>query len=153
MYPNDVVKISLLPARTSCSMAPFGVRPFADVLEIGRLDLVAELLDERLASNFVLIGPAEIADRSEIDEANFQLVAADAAVRLVTPASRDGRAAKRVFLISFLHKDRRVNEQVQSAAPRRARSGNPLAIRHEHAASAAARSNRRFAPVISGPGR
>ena len=51
-----------------------GVRAFADVFEIGGLDLVAEFLDQRLAREFMLVGPAEIADRAEIDEADFELV-------------------------------------------------------------------------------
>ena len=51
-----------------------GVGAFADVLEIGGLDLVAERLHHRLAAEVMLIGPAEIADRAEIDEADFELV-------------------------------------------------------------------------------
>ena len=52
----------------------FGVGTFADVLEVGGLDLVAEFLDQRLPRNFMLIGPAEIADRAEIDKAYLELV-------------------------------------------------------------------------------
>ena len=52
----------------------FGVRTFADVLQVSGLDLVAEFLDQRLARDFVLVGPAEISNRAEIDEAYFELV-------------------------------------------------------------------------------
>ena len=51
-----------------------GIGTFGDVLEIGGLDLVAERLYHGLAAEFVLVGPAEIADRADIDEADLQLV-------------------------------------------------------------------------------
>jgi hypothetical protein len=51
-----------------------GIGTFADVLEIGGLDLVAEFLDHGLARKFMLVGPAEIADRAKIDKADFELV-------------------------------------------------------------------------------
>ena len=49
-----------------------GVRAFADVFEIGGFDLVAEFLEHREAGQIVLVGPAEIADRAEIDEADLE---------------------------------------------------------------------------------
>ena len=51
-----------------------GVGALGHVFEIGGLDLVAEFLHQRLAGELVLIGPAEIADRAEVNEADFQLV-------------------------------------------------------------------------------
>ncbi len=51
-----------------------GVGTFRHVFEIGGLDLVAEFLHQRLAGELMLIGPAEIADRAEVNEADFQLV-------------------------------------------------------------------------------
>ena len=86
MKPNEVVKISLLPARASCSMARSAVGTFGYVLDIGRLDLVAERLDHRLAADFVLVGPAEVADRADIDEADLELVGGGAGPN--TPAAR-----------------------------------------------------------------
>ena len=53
---------------------PFGVGTFGDVFEIGRFDPVAKGGDDRSAADLMLIGPAEIADRPEIDEADFQFV-------------------------------------------------------------------------------
>jgi hypothetical protein len=67
-----VVKISLWPARQLLDRA-LRIRAFTDVLQIGGLDLVAERLHHRLAADLVLVGPAEVADRSEIDESDFQL--------------------------------------------------------------------------------
>src|SRR6476619_859107 len=52
---------------------PFGVGTFGNVFEIGRFDPVAKGGDDRSAADLMLIGPAEIADRPEIDEADFQL--------------------------------------------------------------------------------
>ncbi len=51
-----------------------GVRAFADVFEVGSLNLVAKFLDHGLAAEVVLIGPTEVADRAEIDEADLELV-------------------------------------------------------------------------------
>ncbi len=51
-----------------------GVRAFADVFQERRLDLVAQCLHHLAAADFVLIGPAEIADRADIDETDLQLV-------------------------------------------------------------------------------
>ena len=45
---------------------------FGHVLDEGRLHLVAELCDGLLAADIVLIGPAQIADRAEIHEADFR---------------------------------------------------------------------------------
>src|SRR5262249_20348322 len=51
-----------------------GIRAFRDVLQVGRLDLVAESLRQALAADLVLIGPTHVADRAEIDEADLELV-------------------------------------------------------------------------------
>jgi hypothetical protein len=45
---------------------------FGHVFKIGRFDPVAKGGDDRPAADFVLIGPAQIADRPEIDKADFQ---------------------------------------------------------------------------------
>jgi hypothetical protein len=68
-----VVKISLWPERANCSIER-SASGLADVLQIGGLDPVAERFDERLATEFMLIGPAEIADRPDIDESDLQFV-------------------------------------------------------------------------------
>jgi hypothetical protein len=52
----------------------FGVRAFADILEERGFDLVAEFLEHGEAPEVVLVGPAEIADRAEIDESDLELV-------------------------------------------------------------------------------
>jgi hypothetical protein len=49
-----------------------GVGTFGHVFQIGRFDPVAEGGDDRPATDLMLIGPAEIADRPEIDETDFQ---------------------------------------------------------------------------------
>src|SRR5262249_311690 len=49
-----------------------GVGALAHVLEIGRLDLVAERLHDPLAAELVLIGPAEVPDRAALDESALQ---------------------------------------------------------------------------------
>jgi hypothetical protein len=49
-----------------------GIGALADVFEIGGLDLVAEFLDQGLACEVMLVGPAEIADRTKIDEADLE---------------------------------------------------------------------------------
>ena len=95
-----MVKISLLPARASCSIDALGIGPFGDVFEIGGLDLVAEVLDQRLAADLVLVGPAEIADRAEIDEADLELVGGGGAGQCLPPASEQrggGSSNKNVF--------------------------------------------------------
>ena len=49
-----------------------GIRAFGDILDIGGLHLVAEMRLRLLAADIVLIGPTEIADRTQIDKANLQ---------------------------------------------------------------------------------
>jgi hypothetical protein len=51
----------------------FGVGAFGDVLDIGGLDLFAERFLKSLTAEVVLVSPAEIADRTEIDEADLEL--------------------------------------------------------------------------------
>ena len=51
-----------------------GVGALGDILEKGRLDLVAQRLLHRLAAEVVLVAPAEVADRPDIDEADLQLI-------------------------------------------------------------------------------
>src|SRR5215831_6119760 len=50
----------------------FSVRPLGHVFQIGGFDPIAESGDDSSAAHFMLIGPAEIADWPEIDEADFQ---------------------------------------------------------------------------------
>ena len=102
-----------------------GVRTFADVLEKGGLDLVAELLHHRLAAELVLIGPAEIADRAEIDEADLQLVGGGSAARLLRRAISAAAAAMRVFLMC----QSPITEGVNCHVPMRAR---PIAHASEY---------------------
>jgi hypothetical protein len=64
----------LMPAPGQALDDALGVGAFRDVLDEGRLDLVAERLLHGLAALVVLVGIAEIADRPDIDEADLQLV-------------------------------------------------------------------------------
>ena len=50
------------------------VRALRDVLDIGGLDPIAELFFDGAPADVVLIGPAVVADRSDVDEADLQLV-------------------------------------------------------------------------------
>ena len=50
-----------------------GVRPLGDVLDEVGLDLVAELLLDRLQPLVVLVAPAVVADRPDVDEADLGL--------------------------------------------------------------------------------
>ena len=59
-----------------------GIGTLADVFEVGGLDLVAELLHQRLAGEVVLVGPAEVADRAKIDKSDLELVGGRGADRL-----------------------------------------------------------------------
>ncbi len=49
-----------------------GVGSFGDVFQIGGFHPIAEGGDDRAAADVMLVGPAEIADRPEINEADFQ---------------------------------------------------------------------------------
>src|SRR5262245_47607356 len=51
----------------------FGVGAFGDVLDIGGVDLFAERFLKGLTAEVVLVSPAEIADRTEIDKADLEL--------------------------------------------------------------------------------
>jgi hypothetical protein len=51
----------------------FGIGAFRHAFQIGGFDLVAELFLRREAALIVLIGPAEIADRADIDETGLHL--------------------------------------------------------------------------------
>ena len=51
---------------------PLGVGAFGNVLDIARLDLVPEMRHEFLASDLVLVGPAEITHRPEINEPDLR---------------------------------------------------------------------------------
>ncbi|MNH09789.1 hypothetical protein D3C79_692500 [compost metagenome] len=53
---------------------PLGIGAFWHVLDEAAVDLVTELLDQGLAALLMLIGPAMVADRADIDEADFQRV-------------------------------------------------------------------------------
>ena len=77
-----------------------GVGAFADVLEIGGLDLVAERLRQGLAADFMLVGPAEIADRAEIDEADFELVGGRSAPNVAAASAATAAAAAKQYSIS-----------------------------------------------------
>src|SRR4051794_26323018 len=51
---------------------PLGVRSFNHVLDLGGPDPVAVMLGRGLAGHVVLIAPAEVPDRADINEADLQ---------------------------------------------------------------------------------
>ena len=53
---------------------PLGIRTLGDVLDIGRFDLVAEMLGHMLAAKVVLIAVAVVGHRTDIDEPDLQLI-------------------------------------------------------------------------------
>ena len=61
-----------------------GIRPFGDVLDEHGLHRAAEMVLRLLARDVVLVGPAEVADRPEIDEAGLDRL------RGGEPARREG---------------------------------------------------------------
>src|SRR5262249_38111423 len=71
------------------------IGPFVDVLEVAGLDLVAEMLDQRLAADLVLIGPAEVADRPEVNETDLQLILGGRSERARGKGERGNEAAER----------------------------------------------------------
>ena len=70
-----------------------GVRPFGDVLDVGGLDLVAEMLDHRLAAELVAVGPAVVADRPDVDEADLERLLGESRPRPSASAARGGGRA------------------------------------------------------------
>ena len=96
------MKISLLPARTNCSIERSESGPSLDVFEIGRLDLIAEFLDQRLAGEFVLVGPAEVTDRTEIDKSNLQLLGGGSAEQAGSGGEHYGGRRNENFSHEFL---------------------------------------------------
>ena len=52
----------------------FGVCAFWHVLHIAGFDFIAEFLDQLLATLLVLVGPAVVANRADIDETNLQRI-------------------------------------------------------------------------------
>ncbi len=69
---------------------PLGVGALGHILLKRGLDLVAELLDHRPPSKLVLIGPAAVADRADIDEAGLNLVLSEGG-----PAKQQPEAERR----------------------------------------------------------
>ena len=108
-----------------------GVRAFADVFEIGGFDLVAEFLDDRLAADLVLIGPAEIADRSEINEPDLELVRSGR--RRKSDAARE-QQSEPLLSISFSYASPIYQGEHSSRKTQRPIScvSNGLAVRDEH---------------------
>ena len=64
--------------RASCSMARSEIG-FRNALDEGRLDLVAERLLDGLAPLVMLVAPAEVPDRADIDEADLEFLLRDGA--------------------------------------------------------------------------
>ena len=57
-------------ARQSCN-DPFGVRSFGNLFNEHSFNFIAQLFLESEAALIMLVGPAMIADRSHVDEADF----------------------------------------------------------------------------------
>ena len=81
---------------------PLGVGAFGDVLHIVGGDLVAEFFGQRLAPLFMLIRPAVVADRTDVDEADFQRVGGTGGqAGAQTDGCGDG--AKQLLQRTFVH--------------------------------------------------
>ena len=74
MKPNEVVKISLWPVAASCSIARSASAPSGTFSRNVVSTLSPSAFSMRLAADVVLIAPAEVADRPDIDESDFQLL-------------------------------------------------------------------------------
>ena len=116
-----------------------GVGALGDVLEEGRLDLVAERLLHRLASDVMLVAPAKVADRPDIDEADFQLIGGVSAAERSGGDREDRRHSDDVPFLHDLHSGlerRAFFISVHFSVPLRAKRPNAPAghspIRHEH---------------------
>ena len=78
-----------------------GVRTFADILQERGFDLVAEFLEHGEASEVVLVGPAEIADRSEIDESDLELVGGGSAGQACSGNEHRSGRRDEIFFMEF----------------------------------------------------
>src|SRR4051794_40988068 len=56
---------------------PFGIRPLGDVLDIGRFDLVTEMLGHMPAAEVMLIAVAVVGHRTDIEEPDLQLISGE----------------------------------------------------------------------------
>src|SRR5262249_756363 len=96
-----------------------GVRAFLDAFDIGRLHLVAERLLDFFAGVVVLVGPAEIGDRADIDEAGLEGVG-----RAEDPRTADRRGGDR-----STHQLGEGSSALQHAvSPCRSRESSPLPV-------------------------
>jgi hypothetical protein len=73
-----------------------GVGPFADVLDEGGRDLIAERRLDVLAPDLVPVGPAVVADRADIDEAGLDLLLRAQPRAEADERGSGGRAAQKV---------------------------------------------------------
>src|SRR5258705_4361369 len=108
-----------------------GVGAFADILEKRGFDLVTEFLEHGEASKVVLVGPAEIADRSEIDESDLEFVGGGSAEQACSSNEhRCGRRDENLFH-GYL---RFTDGWTLPPAARRpvARASGMLTVGHEH---------------------
>ncbi|MNQ65447.1 hypothetical protein D3C85_799010 [compost metagenome] len=81
---------------------PLGVGPFGHVLHIVGGDLRAEFFRELLASLFMLIRPAVVADRADVNEADFQRVVG-AGTQARAQADGGGNGAKQLLQRTVVH--------------------------------------------------
>ena len=105
-----------------------GVGTLRHVFEIGGLDLVAELLDHRLPRDLVLVGPAEIADRAEVDEPDLQFVVRRRSAAQARRQQDRGRSHKK-FFPHHQSPHSRGEPSIQNAAPHHARPETDISDR------------------------
>jgi hypothetical protein len=81
---------------------PLGIGALGDVLHVVGGDLLAEFLCQHLASLFMLIRPAMVSDRADIDEADFQRVGSTGG-QAGAQTDGCGDSAKQLLQRTFMH--------------------------------------------------
>ena len=81
---------------------PLRVRALRDALDVHGLDPVADAPPRWLAGpDVVLVGPTVVPDRSDVDEADLELVGAELPCRLPSASARPAANAKRLLIGQF----------------------------------------------------
>ena len=88
---------------------PLGIRTLGDVLDIGRFDLIAEMLGHMFAAQVMLIAVAVVGHRTDIDEPDLQLIggerlAAERAGKGAGGECRGGPGHRKTELASVHHR-------------------------------------------------
>ena len=130
----------------------FGVRAFADILEERGFDLVAEFLDHLEAAEVVLVGPAEIADRAEIDETDLEFVGGGSAEQACSGGEHRCGCRDENLAHGFLRFTDGWTISPDARRPVARASGTFTGRARTRSRAPQARSSRRFVHVKSGQG-